>query len=217
MSQTTISRSAPGDVQMAGSTVSGYAARFDTLSGDLGGFVERVAPGSFTKTISEGVGADRDIYALFNHDQGAPLARTKDGSLSLETDETGLRYSFEIPDTAAGEELHRNLAAGLLGGASFAGRLMRDVWHERSDPVLHEVVEVALRDVGPVTFPAYQQTEPTLRSLDPVLRDLAIARSLDLAEVVEAIRAGSLGAILAGEHAEQSADAPQRHRFAHLL
>jgi len=217
----TISRSAPAAVELTGSRVTGYAARFDQLSNDLGGFVERVDPRTFDKTLRE-TNEKNDIYALYNHDASEPLARTSDGSLELTADKVGLFMSFDIPDTPTGEKVHRELDAGLLGGSSFAGRLISDVWQERANPVLHIVHEVALRDVGPVTFPAYPETGATVRSLDdldPLLRDLAISRSLDLDAVVDAIHDGTLGAILSEERIARQDDTPHqgRRRFAHLL
>ena len=211
--QTAISRAASGEVRLDGTRVSGYAARFDIVSHDLGGFVERVDPKTFNKTVKE-----KDIWALFNHDAAMPLGHTGNDTLELRMDTTGLHYSYDTPKTAAGEEVRRAIGEGLLGGSSFAGRLIRDDWMERSDPPMHVVLEVALRDVGPVTFQAYDGTEPALATLDPVLRSLAIERSLDLDAVLDAIQTNSLGAILAGEQTEPVVATPKgRHNLVHLL
>lgn len=215
--QVEISRSDEGEIELAGNTVTGYAARFGTTSNDLGGFVERIDPKSFNKTVKES-----DVWALFNHSPDHPMAHTGNDTLRLTIDRSGLLYEFEIPGTPAGAALRSTIDEGLVGGSSFAGRLIRDKWVSRANPPMHQVLEVALRDVGPVVFPGYPDTEPSLKTLDPVLRSLAIARSLDLAEMVHAVKAGQLGAILGGEEIETAGPADtdppiSRHRYKHLI
>jgi uncharacterized protein len=46
-----------------GNFISGYAATFDNYSSDLGGFVERIAPGAFSRALK----AKQDVRALHNH------------------------------------------------------------------------------------------------------------------------------------------------------
>ena len=91
-------------------TVEGYALVFDKESRDLGGFIEIIDPSSL-----DGVIEKSDILCLLNHneDKGV-LARSKFGvgSLSLLVDETGLKYRFEAPDTALGNELLEGLKRG---------------------------------------------------------------------------------------------------------
>jgi HK97 family phage prohead protease len=55
-------------------TIVGYAAVFNSLSQNLGGFVEQVQPGAFKKTLQEA-----DVRALFNHDPNIVLGRNKAG------------------------------------------------------------------------------------------------------------------------------------------
>ena len=84
-------------------SVSGYAIIFNSESKDLGGFNEVIEP-----TALEGVLERSDVLCLLNHneDKGV-LARCNQGkgSLTLEIDEKGLRYSFEAPNTSLGDEL----------------------------------------------------------------------------------------------------------------
>ena len=79
-------------------TISGYAAVFDKLSVNLGGFREQIAPGAFDGRLND------DVRALFNHDPNRILGRTASGTLTLKIDEVGLRYTVDpLPESAADE------------------------------------------------------------------------------------------------------------------
>ena len=78
-------------------TAIGYASVFNRLSQNLGGFVERVAPNTFAKTIQES-----DVRGLFNHDANLVLGRSKSGTLRMQEDAKGLRYEIDLPNTTLG-------------------------------------------------------------------------------------------------------------------
>lgn len=163
----------------------GYASRFNTYSQNLGGFVERVAPGTFTKTILEA-----DIRGLFNHDANLLLGRNRANTLRLAEDDNGLAYSIDLPDTTTGRDVRTLLKRGDVTGSSFGFRTIDDEWGETEDGFpLRTLKSVALRDVGPVTFPAYVEAESGLRSL-------AESRNLDPTLVIEAAKANQLGELL---------------------
>src|SRR5688572_8331853 len=62
-----------------GLTFSGYAAVFDSLSDDLGGFREIIRPGAFGESLR----ARRDIKMFHNHNSDIVLASKKAGTLKL--------------------------------------------------------------------------------------------------------------------------------------
>lgn len=139
-------------------TVEGYALVFDKESRDLGGFIEIIDPSSL-----DGVIEKSDILCLLNHneDKGV-LARSKFGvgSLSLLVDETGLKYRFEAPDTALGNELLEGLKRGDITTSSFAFTIDSDKWEKRTDgKYLRRITKFKeLFDVSPVYRPAYDST-----------------------------------------------------------
>lgn len=138
----------------------GYAAVFDRPSEDLGGFVEVIRRGAFSKTIQEA-----DIRALWNHDPNYVLGRTKSGTLSLMEDDHGLRIEVVPPDTTWARDLMETIRRGDVDQMSFGFRPIRDRWQtDERGQVTRELLEVALFDVSPVTFPAYPQTEVQVRS-----------------------------------------------------
>ena len=138
--------------------ISGYAAVFNSLSEDLGGFRERIKPGAFAKTIME-----HDIRALFNHDKNHVLGRNKAGTLKLSEDEVGLRIEIDPPDTQAAKDLMTSIRRGDIDQMSFGFKTIRDDWEQVEEMILRTLIEVKLYDVSPVTFPAYPQTTVAVR------------------------------------------------------
>ena len=132
--------------------LSGYAAVFNEDSVPLP-FLERIAPGAFRKTLTE----TPDVRLLINH-EGLPLARTKNKTLRLHEDETGLYMDADLPDTQAARDLYTLVERGDVDQMSFAFRVIRQKWSEdRSRRVLTEL-SLSDGDVSVVTYPAYPTT-----------------------------------------------------------
>lgn len=140
--------------------IKGYAARFNSRSNNLGGFVEDIQPGAFTEAAVRD-----DVRALFNHDSNLILGRTKSGTLTLREDETGLHYEINPPDTSAGRDLVESIRRGDIDGSSFAFSVEDDTWGKTEDGMpIRTLRKVALYDVSPVTFPAYPSSSVSVRS-----------------------------------------------------
>jgi HK97 family phage prohead protease len=132
--------------------LSGYAAVFNDDSVPLP-FIERIAPGAFRKTLTE----TPDVRLLINH-EGLPMARTKNGTLRLKEDETGLYMDADLPDTQAARDLYTLVERGDIDQMSFAFRVIRQTWNEgRTERTLTEL-SLADGDVSVVTYPAYPTT-----------------------------------------------------------
>ena len=145
-------RAEDGKLRMAG-----YAAVFNEPSLPLP-FIEKIAPGAFRKTLSE----TPDVRLLINH-EGLPLARTKNGSMSLYEDERGLYFEAELADTQEARDLHTLVARGDVDQMSFAFRVIRQKWNDdRTERMLTEV-SLADGDVSIVTYPAYPATSVEAR------------------------------------------------------
>jgi uncharacterized protein len=141
----------------------GYAAVFGSRSLDLGGFVEIIRKGAFSRSLGEGV----DIRAFVNHDPGRIIGRRSAGTLQIEEDMLGLRVEITPPDTQDGRDILENVRVGNLDGMSFGFRVPRDgdIWDLEQQPPVRELVSVELREVSIVSMPAYPKTEVALRSL----------------------------------------------------
>lgn len=142
----------------------GHAAVFNTLSGDLGGFREQIAPGAFTRAIQED-----DVRALFNHDPNIILGRNKSGTLQLSEDEKGLRIELDPPDTQAARDLMVLMERGDVTQMSFAFsvRANGQNWGEDGEGrAIRTLTDLRLYDVSPVVYPAYPETDVALRSFE---------------------------------------------------
>jgi HK97 family phage prohead protease len=149
----------------------GYAAKFNTLSLDLGDFVERLDPGAFG-LVTERRGRKKPLQtrALWNHDANFPLARYPE-TLRLTVDDIGLRYEFPVPDTTYGRDIAANIRAGIVKGSSFAFQVAKggDEWSVEEGRSVRTIKAVdSLIDVSPTTFPAYPDSDVAVakRSFD---------------------------------------------------
>lgn len=142
--------------------LTGYAAVFNRNSQNLGGFVEQVDPGAFTQTLRDG----GNVMARGNHDDAHLLGTTGAGTLVLEVDEIGLRYTVDLPDTTAGRDFKVLAERGDVRFSSFAFRTLDDAWSQTEQGFpLRTLRSVQLVDVAPVNSPAYLDTSVGLRSL----------------------------------------------------
>lgn len=143
-------------------TVEGYALLFDTPSDGLS-FTEVIKRGAL-----DGVLEKSDVFALLNHDQRrGVLARSKygKGSLSLSVDDKGLKYRFDAPKTALGDELLENIRRGEIGESSFCFDVEKDTWEKRSDGSWKRTIEKFgnIYDTSPVYNGAYSKTSVYMR------------------------------------------------------
>jgi uncharacterized protein len=140
----------------------GHAAVFNKRSwigGKRWGFWEEMAPGCFTKTIGEA-----DVRMLQNHDPNLLLARNKAGTLRLAEDEVGLAVDADMAPVSYAQDLAILLEREDCNQMSFAFEMISYEWRELEDgSELLRHTEVGLWDVSPVTYPAYVETDASLR------------------------------------------------------
>lgn len=141
----------------------GYAAVYNRLSLDLGGFKEEILPGAFERVLGRQRGK-QDVVALFNHDSNIVLGRTSSGTLELSSDDKGLRYVVTPPVSRA--DVLELISRRDVRGSSFAFTV--DKAGESFRPgddgkAVRQIREVSgLYDVGPVLVPAYPSTSASV-------------------------------------------------------
>lgn len=162
------SRSLGGTPSANGKTVSGYAAKFNTRSENLGTttapWFEEIAPGAFPDLNGQ------DVRALVNHNPDCILARSKrgSGSLTLRIDAVGLHYQFEAPDTQVGRDLLASIKRGDIDQSSFSFMVEKDEWSEEGGVSIRRILKIStLLDVSPVAYPAYESTSVSARQQPP--------------------------------------------------
>lgn len=139
----------------------GHAAVFNSLSQELWGFREKIAPGAFKRTIDEGA----DVRALLNHDPNYVLGRTVAKTLVLSEDDRGLRVDITPPNTQWAKDLIETVSRGDISQMSFGFIVRKEQWEENEDQNIRTLLDVDLFDVSPVTFPAYPATDIQARSI----------------------------------------------------
>lgn len=149
-------------------SISGYAAVFGQPSQNLGGFKEKIKPGTFARALRE----RQDVRCLWNHSADVVLGRSKSGTLTLREDEHGLFFNCDLPDTQTARDLHTSVSRGDISECSFAFGVNDggESWGEEQDEETDSLIpfrtlsDVDLFDVSPVCRAAYTQTSLTARS-----------------------------------------------------
>jgi HK97 family phage prohead protease len=126
--------------------IGGYAAKFRSMSQNLGGFVEVIAPAFFNDSRSRGW---PDVMARYNHDDNMLLGTTGGGTLRLMVDETGLDYEVDLPESRS--DIAELVSRGDVRKSSFAFRTLEDEWSTTDQGFpLRTLITGALVDVAPV-------------------------------------------------------------------
>lgn len=173
----------------------GYASTwepYDCYGGvAAGGWVEQLDRRAFDKTLDE----SPDLQLLINH-EGMPLARTKSGTLELNTDRAGLRVrAYLDPTDPDVQALLPKMRRGDLDEMSFAFRVKDQEWN--NDYSHRNITEVSLQkgDVSVVNYGMNPTTKASImvpsaiEALAHVTdKELAECRKLPSEELDSAIR-----------------------------
>ena len=145
----------------------GYAAKFERWSEPImGWFREKIDRDAFSECDVT------DVIMCFNHNIDSILARTTSGTLSLSTDEEGLRFEFDAPDTSLGNDMLELVRRGDISKCSFKFTVEEDEWRYADKENKMEYDERTIRkidklyDVSLVVYPAYNDTEAGIRHLE---------------------------------------------------
>lgn len=139
-----------------------------------GPYTEIVSAGAFADTLAR---VDLDVPLVLGHDQLRRIARTTNGTLTLEESDEGLRVLAELdptdPDVAY---IAPKLRAGLIDEMSFAFRITRGQWSPDYTEYRIQSAELHRGDVAIVGFGASPFTDAALRGAPESPRRAAVVR-----------------------------------------
>ncbi len=148
-------------------TITGYAAKFDSWSDPImGWFKEKISRDAFLECDMS------DVIMCFNHKPDAILARTKSETLTITTDDIGLKFSFTAPNTSLGNDMLELVSRGDINQCSFKFVVESDEWlyADKDNGLEYDertILKIShLKDVSLVVFPAYKDTEASVRHLE---------------------------------------------------
>ncbi|MBU5274541.1 phage major capsid protein [Levilactobacillus brevis] len=145
-----------GSQSAKGKTISGYAIVWNSPSKDLGGFTEIVTPKAL-----DGVDLS-NVLMLNNHDYTQVLASVKAGTLTLETDDKGLHFIAQLPNTSFANDVYEEVQSGNVDSCSFGFDSDDDTDEWTKDDggnITRTINQVkSLFDVSVVAVPAYDDT-----------------------------------------------------------
>jgi len=169
-----VQRMVPFEVTRAGDdglTLEGYAAVWDQptmIDSWEGRFAERIARGAFARTIKA-----RTPVLQFDHGSHPLIGSIPLGTItSLREDDRGLFVRARLSDNWLVEPIRDAIRDGAVNGMSFRFRAIRDEHDDDAewaktfgdDVPGRTLLEVAMPELGPVVFPAYDATEVGVRN-----------------------------------------------------
>lgn len=139
-----------------------------------------------------------DTVFQYNHG-GHVFARTKNGTLKLEANETGLEVRADLGGTQGGRDMAEEIRGGYIDKMSIGFTVAEDVTVTEEDPekilVTRTITKVKkLYDVSAVDFPANPNTYINARSMEQARQDFVDEALSDLriqkrrAEIIERIK-----------------------------
>jgi HK97 family phage prohead protease len=151
--------------------IRGYAAVYDHAYDVAGGpseygWRETIVAGAIDKSVRE----QDDVYLFFNHD-GLPIATTKDGTLTVQSDKIGY-YGEARPDPRSqyNMEIVHRLESGALDAMSWAFQAIRQEWNK--DYTERFITEAKAFDQSVVNFPANPATVVQVRKTSSNVEEL---------------------------------------------
>lgn len=137
-------------------TVRGYAAVFDVLSHDMGGFRTRLASDSMDDVLA----TDPDVHFVWDHNTRYVGARTSNETLHLSADTTGLFIDAQVGSYTWAKDLRTALERGDVDQGSIAIEIEEDEWSVSDDEEIVRTIKKVggLYDVTVTAQGAFPQT-----------------------------------------------------------
>ncbi|MCV7255332.1 HK97 family phage prohead protease [Mycobacterium hackensackense] len=167
-----------------GRTFVGYGAVFNSptrINSWEGDFDEQIAPGAFRKSLRE-----RTPKFQFDHGHHPLIGSIPIGMIEdIHEDDRGLYVQARLGEHIIIDLIREAIASGAIDGMSFRFSVVRDEWRDKDGkavkpddvkrilyygeqpertPLLRVLKEVRVAEVGPVVWPAYDNTSAAVRA-----------------------------------------------------
>lgn len=154
------------EVEGDGKKVSGYGIVYNRKTPIGDDFVEVIRPGAARKFLQN----NPDIRCAFNHNKMYLFGRTKSGTLELEENQAGVKYTAYPPDAQWAQDAIASIERGDIDGSSFTFSVAEGgekITRQNDGTILREIFEFdRIGELGPVTDPAYVDTTAQVRSAE---------------------------------------------------
>jgi HK97 family phage prohead protease len=152
--------------------LAGFAILYNSLSQDLGGFVEQVKPGALKRSLAQ----PDNIRAYVEHDPHKLLARVGSRTLELREHDKGIYFELSLPDVSYARDLGVLVERGDITGVSFGFRVNPggESWEMRNGQLMRDLTDIDLREISIVGDPAYADTSVAMRSMEEWQKDQSI-------------------------------------------
>jgi HK97 family phage prohead protease len=143
--------------------IEGYFIRFNEETELWPGAFEEVSPEAVVNSLK-----NNDIRCLFNHDTSIVLGRTGNKTLELKADSVGLFGRVKInPNDKQAMDILARIERGDINACSFGFNIISEEIQNRDDGTVKFILrDIDLKEVSPVTFPAYPTTSISARKQD---------------------------------------------------
>ena len=107
--------------------------------------------------------------------------------MSLRTDDTGLYFEIDLPNTTKGNDIAELVRTGIVGGCSFGFTIAdQDLDFQRDGLPLHTITQIGkLFEITFTPIPAYPTTEVVMRSIEAARNEAVVEEPT--AEVTEEV------------------------------
>ena len=145
-------------------TLTGYGIVYDKETQLYDDLYEVIRPGAASEVLAR----SPDIKCALNHNLQYLFGRTKNGTVTIEEDAKGVRYTATPPDAQWAKDAMASIERGDIDGSSFTFGVkpQDEKLTQRDDGTfLREIFKFSrIGEMGPVTDPAYLDTTAEARA-----------------------------------------------------
>jgi HK97 family phage prohead protease len=127
---------------------------YNSLSADLNGFRELLAPGCFRKCLASG----DDIAVLWQNNVERILGRRSAGTARFVEDAAALHFEADLADTSFAQDLKKLILRGDICESSAAFYVTKHRWEQSSGERVRIIEEAVLVAAGPVVFSMFSDS-----------------------------------------------------------